>query len=75
VYRAEEERLRALAGSRASDGGDFYRTLNVRISKRFAEAVVLSALQGQTLFRDAFQLLGVRKQETFDKFAHTLGVL
>jgi Zn-dependent peptidase ImmA (M78 family) len=75
VYRAEEERLRALAGSRASDGGDFYRTLNVLISKRFAEAVVLSALQGQTLFRDAFQLLGVRKQETFDKFARTLGVL
>ncbi len=74
VYRAEVERLRGLT-RRGTGGGDFYRTLNVRISKRFAEAVVLSTLEGQTLFRDAFQMLGVRKQETFDKFARSLGVL
>ncbi len=74
VYQADADRLRNLA-SRGTGGGDFYRTLNARISKRFAEAVVLSTLEGQTLFRDAFQMLGVRKQETFDKFAHSLGVL
>lgn len=56
-------------------GGDFYRTLNRRVSKRFARAVVVSALEGQTLFRDAFKMLGISKTETFNKFAHTLGVL
>ena len=74
VYHAEADRLRKLA-RRGAGGGDFYRTLNARISRRFAEAVVLSTLEGQTLFQDAFQMLGVRKQETFNKFAHSLGVL
>jgi Zn-dependent peptidase ImmA (M78 family) len=73
AYREEQNRLRQFE-RRGGSGGDFYRTLNVRVSKRFAQAVVTSTLEGQTLFRDAFQMLGIRKQETFNKFVQALGV-
>lgn len=72
-YRAEVERLSAL--DRRSGGGDFYRTLTARTGKRFARALVGSALEGQTLFQDAFRLLGVRKTETFYHAARDLGVM
>jgi Zn-dependent peptidase ImmA (M78 family) len=72
-YREEQERLRTLK-ERSGAGGDFYRTLGARTSKRFARAVVSSTLEGQTLFRDAFRMLGVRKSATFYKAARELGV-
>lgn len=58
-----------------SGGGDFYRTLGVRVSNRFARAVVTSTLEGQTLFRDAFRMLGFKKNETFYKEARQLGLI
>lgn len=62
-YQVEIKRLRAL--ERSSGGGDFYRTLGARTGKRFAWAIVASTLEGQTLFQDAFRMLGVRKTATF----------
>ncbi|MFN3595062.1 MAG: ImmA/IrrE family metallo-endopeptidase, partial [Thiobacillaceae bacterium] len=44
-YREEQERLRRLP-ERASGGGDFYRSLAARASKRFARALVASTLEG-----------------------------
>ena len=41
---------------------------------RFTRAVIISAQEGNTLYRDAFSLLGVRKQATFDSMAARLGV-
>ena len=73
-YRDEHARLRALE-SRGTGGGDFYRTLSARTSKRFARAIVTSTLEGQTLFQDAFRMLGVRKTATFYEAAHELGVM
>ncbi len=72
-YRDEAERLRTLK-ERSSSGGDFYRSLGARTSKRFARAVVSSTLEGQTLFRDAFRMLGMRKSATFYNAARELGV-
>lgn len=71
AYEAELERLRALP--RAS-GGDFYNTQPVRVSKRFARALIGHALEGQTLYRDAFRMLGISKLETFRELGATLGV-
>jgi Zn-dependent peptidase ImmA (M78 family) len=71
-YRQELDRLRAL--ERRNSGGDFYRSLGARASKRFARAVVSSTLEGQTLFQDAFRMLGVRKTATFYEAARELGV-
>ncbi len=55
-------------------GGNFYRSLSRRVSKRFARALIASTMEGQTLFRDAFGMLGISKVETFRKFARELGV-
>lgn len=74
AYRQEVDRLRTLEARRAG-GGDFYRTLSVRTGWRFASAVVASTLEGQTLFQEAFRLLGIRKTSTFYTVARELGVL
>lgn len=73
-YRIEMERIRLL-DQRRSGGGDFYRTLGARTGKRFAQAVLSSTLEGQTLFRDAFRMLGMRKTSTFYEAARELGVM
>lgn len=72
-YRNEQELLRQLPAKTKGSGGDFYATLAVRASKRFSRAIINSTLEGHTLFRDAFRLLGVRKTETFYKAARELG--
>lgn len=72
-YRDEQARLRAL--EKRGGGGDCYRTLGARSGKRFARAIVASTLEGQTLFQDAFRMLGVRKTATFYEAARELGVM
>jgi hypothetical protein len=47
----------------------------MRTGQRFASAVVSSALEGQTPFRDAFRLLGIRKTATFWAIVRELKVL
>ncbi len=75
VYEKELERLRAYERPASEDkGGNFYRSLARKVSKRFALALVSSTLEGQTLFRDAYAMLGVSKDQTFKKFAQELGV-
>jgi Zn-dependent peptidase ImmA (M78 family)/transcriptional regulator with XRE-family HTH domain len=71
AYDDEVSRLRAMP---RPSGGDFYLTQAVRVSKRFARALVISTLEGQTLHRDAFRLLGFSKFETFRQLGHNLGV-
>lgn len=72
-YREEQERLRNLR-ERSSPGGDYYRSLGARTSKRFARAIVSSTLEGLTSFPDAFRMLGMRKTTTFYEAARELGV-
>lgn len=73
-YRQELARIRALDRGGAG-GGDFYRTLGARTGKRFARAVLSSTLEGQTLFQDAFRMLGMRKTSTFYAAARELRVM
>lgn len=74
AWAAERARLRAIA-ERGGGGGDFYRTTLSRVSRRFARALVESTLEGQTLYRDAFRMLGVAKTETFNHIGQEVGVL
>lgn len=74
AWAQERTRLRELARSGAG-GGDFYRTTLSRVSRRFARALVESTLEGQTLYRDAFRMLGVKKTETFNNLGREVGVM
>jgi hypothetical protein len=47
-----------------ASGGNYYLTQEARASRRFVQALVVSTLEGQTLYRDAFQLLGIKKEKT-----------
>lgn len=72
AYAVELARLLALAGG---SGGNFYLSQPYKLSKRFARALVASTLEGQTLYRDALRMLGVKKVETFNELGRTLGVM
>lgn len=52
---------------KGSNGGDFYRTFNTRISPVFTEAVIRSADTGEIAYTHAFKLLGGIKGSTYDK--------
>jgi Zn-dependent peptidase ImmA (M78 family) len=71
AYDDELARLRALP---TGTGGNFYLTLGARVSKRFARALVVSTLEGQTSFTESFRLLGVKKMATFRELGHSLEV-
>jgi len=75
-YWAEYEReLNRILSLPQTSGGNFYLTQAARVSKRFARALVISTLEGQTLHRDAFRMLGFAKLETFQKLGRSLGVI
>jgi Zn-dependent peptidase ImmA (M78 family) len=70
-YASELGRLTVRA---RSSGGDFYLTQGVRLSRRFARAIITSTLEGQTLYRDAFQMLGISKEKTLRELGRSLEV-
>jgi Zn-dependent peptidase ImmA (M78 family) len=71
AYQEEVDRLEAIP---KGSGGDFYLTQAARVSKRFARALVASTLEGQTLYTDAFRMLGFSKLATFRELGRNLGV-
>jgi Zn-dependent peptidase ImmA (M78 family) len=73
AFTAELARVKELA-ARSGSGGNFYNTQPYRVSRRFARAIIANALAGETLYRDAYRLLGVRKHETFQNLGQKLGV-
>lgn len=74
AYAAELDRVLGILEERAEGGGggNFYNTQPLRASRRFSQAVIASTLEGSTLYRDAFQMLGVRSVSTFHELAAQL---
>jgi Zn-dependent peptidase ImmA (M78 family) len=69
--QTQEENEKRKAAAQKS-GGDFYLTQEIRIGRRFGEAVIRSAREGRLLYRDAYRLTGL-SGETFNRFAKGLG--
>ncbi len=59
---------------RGQSGGNFYRTTITRTGQRFTRALVVSVLEGQTLYRDALRMLGIPKVTTFNELSKKLDV-
>jgi len=74
-WREYEDELERLLTISKGSGGNFYLTQAARVSKRFARALVISTLEGQTLHRDAFRMLGFVKFDTFQKLGRSLGAM
>ncbi len=55
-------------------GGDFFRSLNKRVSPQFAKDLIISAFEGHTAFKESLELLGIKKMTTLKKTAEKLGV-
>ena len=72
-WRAESTRIQGFVQGN-SGGGDFYKTTLARVSHRFAQALVVSTLEGQTLYRDAFRMLGISRTETFHALGREIGI-
>ena len=74
LYSQELDRLKHLQQKRGT-GGDFYRSQPGKLSPTFARALISSAVEGRTSFRDAMRMLGVRKTSTFRQLGRQLQVL
>ena len=75
-YENERDRVISILAARRSEnsGGNYYYTQPIRLSRQFAQAVIASALEGSTTYRDAYRLLGTKKHATFENLAAELGV-
>ena len=72
LWAREIERIRDEVGSR---GGNFYNNTFARVSRRFARSLVASTMEGRTLYRDAFRMLGVSGTITFDNLGRRVGIV
>lgn len=74
--RNERERVIDITGARRGEkgGGTYYYTQPIRLGRQFAQAVIASAIEGSTTYRDAYRLLGTKRHATFENLAAELGV-
>ena len=75
AWHAEVDRLQEIKNKSDGGGGNFLQITRSRVGNRFAKALVVSTLEGQTLYRDAFRMLGVKKTETFNNFSREVGAM
>ncbi|QXE35905.1 ImmA/IrrE family metallo-endopeptidase [Streptomyces sp. GMY02] len=75
-YAAEQARIMAILTAKKAEGGggNYYNTQPLRLSRQFARAVIADTIEGKTPYRDAYQLLGTKKHQTFQNLAAEIGV-
>ncbi len=73
MYTEEEEAQRERE-TRTGSGGNFYDTQQARVGPALASALIAETVAGRTTYREAFQLLGIQKTETFNSWARRLGM-
>lgn len=70
-FQSEWEEFRL---NRDNNGGNYYNTMGVKESKLFSHAIISATLEGKLLFRDAAQLLNIKKISTFKKYAQEMRI-
>ena len=73
-YKKELARLLKLFADKNLRGGNYYQSLLSRVGKNFSQAVIHSTLGGDTLYREAYDLLGIKKHSAFQRCAAELGI-
>lgn len=73
LWSSEELRIRQQEGHSTS-GGKFYRSTVARSGRRFARAIVGSALNGTTPCLDAYKMLGIRGFTKLKKLGQEVGL-
>ncbi|HMT20797.1 MAG TPA: ImmA/IrrE family metallo-endopeptidase [Promineifilum sp.] len=63
-------RATARASGPGNNGGDFYKTQNMRVGRRFGEMVVRATKEGSLLYNEAYRLTGLYG-DTFRRYAET----
>ena len=71
---AELRAVSSWAGGQGYDQGAVMTFLQVADSYLVAQALVASTVEGHTLYRDAFRMLGISKLQTLRDFGQTIGV-
>ena len=69
----EKEAAENIPDKPAKGRGNFYKTHRYRRSNRFAKAVIACAREGALSYREAHELLDIRKTATFEKIAGGFG--
>jgi Zn-dependent peptidase ImmA (M78 family) len=70
-YQEIYEQVRLRATKTKESGGDFYRTLAVRNSRRLSDFVAQLAVTGGVSFREAGQLLNINPNKVMTYYART----
>ena len=71
AYGEEVSRLKLM---QKEGGRDLGSTLNARVSKRVARALVVNTLEGGTGFTDALRLIGLKTRASFERLRRNLEV-
>jgi Zn-dependent peptidase ImmA (M78 family) len=57
---------------KSENGGNYYLNEQYLNSRRFSQALIRDTKAGRTLYRDAMRLLGIKKEQTFEKYAASI---
>jgi Zn-dependent peptidase ImmA (M78 family) len=63
----EDYQTKVRTRSAKHEGGDFFANLNLRLGRRFGDAVIQAVKEGKLLYKEAYRLTGCYG-ETFDNF-------
>lgn len=72
-YEAYEADERRASDDSDESGGNFYASVNLRISHRFGEAIIRAVKEGRILYQEAYKLTGI-SGKTFDRYAASFGL-
>ena len=73
LFRAEKTRLvKILQQKKQNNGGNYYNTKPISVSKLFVKTITASTLEGNTLYRDAMQLLNIKSMKVFNNITEKM---